>query len=67
MNKAQIHQLFPMHEFKILDAEAHRAWEDMLGIPLQGDTISLTHETYRPLAEKIQIIQLEAVLRTGNY
>ena len=64
--KAPIHQLFPMHEFKILDAEAHRAWEDLLGIPLQGDTVKLTHETYRPLADEIQIIQLEAILRNNK-
>lgn len=64
MGKAPIINLYPMHEFKIADAEAHRQWEELLGVPLQGDTVKLHHETYRSIADKIQVIQLTAALRT---
>ena len=64
--KARVTNLYPMHEFKIADAEAHRQWEDLLGISIQSDSIKLTHKTYRPLAEQIQTIQLAAALRTRN-
>ena len=66
MRKARVSYLYPMHEFKIADAEAHRQWEDLLGLPIQADTIKLTHQTYEAIADKVQVIQLAAALRTRN-
>lgn len=43
--------------FRVLNNEARQKWESILGVPVEGDTVSISYETYQLNADHIREIQ----------
>jgi hypothetical protein len=51
------------HEFKIIDDQARRDFEKLLGFEIRQPVVRLMHDTYMRHAAAIQAIQMAAAFR----
>ena len=52
-----------MHEFDIIDTQALKEWERLMGFKIHGNTVKTTHDFYVENCRVIHAIQMSATFR----